>query len=150
MYSGRLVTVPTTISQLSRLQVSKLRAILQFHGIPITGTKEQLVLRVLLLQQGQTSAIVARQEQQLLDFISVHEKLIIAQRKLALSSHTYFRRAFSSRSDMYGSFEPPPENIRDPSDLPTLFFTPLIGHIEAQHRGKRDQQTLIQLTKRGG
>lgn len=43
LYSGALVKVPTTQAGISKLPVSKLRAILKWHGISIFGNKDVLV-----------------------------------------------------------------------------------------------------------
>lgn len=84
-YSGRLSNVPKTVTAISKLIAAKLREILHFHGYPITSTKDQLALRVYLLKHRQTAAVTFREEQ----IKDVFCLLILAQKKLLISSHKY-------------------------------------------------------------
>ncbi len=59
LYSGKLTAVPNTVAAISKLTVGKLRAILRHHGC-----SDQLTLRVLLLRQGSTAAMLLEEERQ--------------------------------------------------------------------------------------
>ena len=55
LYKGQLGNVPLTVSTLAKLSVSKLRAILHYHGFMPIGTKDELILSVLALRKGETA-----------------------------------------------------------------------------------------------
>ncbi len=59
------------------------------------GSKDELVLRVLLLRQGNTAAMSIKEEQELKNLIKVSKDLIFAQRNLKLYSHVYRKRTYS-------------------------------------------------------
>ena len=48
-YTGDLNAVPSTMSAISRLQISYLKKILIYHGVHYNGTKAELVLQAMLL-----------------------------------------------------------------------------------------------------
>lgn len=81
-YSGRIGSVPRTVKAINQLPASTLRGILHYHKFPVLGSKEQLVLRVFLITQGETAAVLAREEEQLMDLIRISKLLITAQRKV--------------------------------------------------------------------
>lgn len=110
LYSGKLSSVPTSTTAINKLPAGKLRAILKHHNCPVFGTKDQLVLRVLLLRQGHTKEIALPEEQQLKDVIKVSQRLIIAQRRLNLSSHVFHRRIYTTQAS--SSFLPVPEQTK--------------------------------------
>ena len=97
LYSGKLATLPKTISAISNMSVAKLRKVLHYHGFSALGNKDQLALRVYLLRQGETAAINAREEEQIKDLIGIYKVLSFAQRKLQLRSTIYQQRTFSTR-----------------------------------------------------
>ena len=47
LYSGKLVNVLTTAAAICHMPVIELHAILKYHGVSFSGTKYQLVLKVL-------------------------------------------------------------------------------------------------------
>ena len=51
-YDGDLNSVVKTISELRKYPVARLRYILNYHGIQIRGTKEELAPRLLLVCQN--------------------------------------------------------------------------------------------------
>ena len=57
LYDGKLALIPSSLTGIGRLPVSKLRAILWHHAFPITGTKDEFALHVFLLRQSHTSHI---------------------------------------------------------------------------------------------
>lgn len=48
-YIGDLTTVPKTVSEIRKYPVARIRFIFNHHGLPITGTKEELTLRPFLV-----------------------------------------------------------------------------------------------------
>ena len=136
LYNGWVSTLPSTISGINQFSVAKLREILNHHGLPVLGTKDELVLRVLLLTQGETAAIMARQEEQVKDLIRIFKLLVLAQKKLYLThtGHKYSQRSFSTATN--STFVPPPTNI-ELSNLQELFES-LKEHI-ARLRNEREE-----------
>ena len=145
-YSGDLVSVPKSISAINNVSMAKLKEILQFHGFPITGNKDQLALRVYLLRQGETSAVLAREENQLKDLINIYKHLSFAQRKLKLCHHIYQKRTFSSK--LKRCVVTPPPNISS-ENLHEL-FEQLVNCIDSQitKRKKEDSRSTISLVQR--
>ena len=109
LYTGRLADVPKTTSAIANLPVAKLREILHYHGFTIAGNKDQLSLRVYFLRHGETAAVTAREEEQIKDMIQIYKRLVLAERELQLTSHTYRTRTYTTKS--YNHFVPPPDNI---------------------------------------
>ena len=145
IYSGKLVNVPTTTAAISHMPVSELHAILKYHGVSFSGTKDQLVLKVFLLRQGRTAATTAREEEQVKDLIRLVQQLIFAQRNLQLTNHTYQQRTYTSTSCKHFIAV---DGIRSESDLTNL-FSPLIDYINKLRRDKeeQDQSTTVQLVQ---
>ena len=71
LYSGEIARIPTTQAAISKLPVSKLRAILKWHGISILGSKDELILRVQLLRAGKTASIFNKEEAELRQIIEI-------------------------------------------------------------------------------
>ena len=69
----------------------------------------QLSLRVYFLRHGETAAVIAREEEQIKDMIQIYKRLVLAERELQLTSHTYRTRTYTTKS--YNHFVPPPDNI---------------------------------------
>ncbi len=151
LYNGKLVSVPSSPSRINHLSVATLRAIMHCHGFPIMGTKDELAIRTLLLRQGRSAAMFAREDKQLRDFINITEQLILDERKLhvSLSSHMYQQRTFSSISNLTHKNEVQlPIHVRTIQDLPEL-FSPLLNDLNAitEVRTERDERTLIGTTQ---
>jgi len=125
------------------MPVSELRAILKYHGVSFSGTKDQLVLKVFLLRQGHTAATTAREEEQVKDLKRLVQQLIFAQRNLQLTNHTYQQRTSTSCKHFVAV-----DGIRSESDL-TYLFSPLIDYINKLRRDKeeQDQSTTVQLVQ---
>ena len=137
-FAGNISAIPTTITSISKLQVSKLRQILAFYKLPIVGTKEELALRVFLLRNGQFEATIAREEEELKDFISQCKSLIIEELKLAkiYTSHTYQRRTHSS-SKVSPKLVTPPST----TTLTNLHnvFNPLLTQIARNKQARKER-----------
>ena len=136
-YSGKLEEIPISLSKINNsLTIPRLRLILKFHGLPITGTKDQLVMRVYLLRCNKTAAVSAKEEQQLQDLISMIYKMILEQRRLSVTSHIYRVRKYSLQRKC-PHFVPKPSHINSEEDLQNL-FEPLLAYI-LTHKKKREQ-----------
>ena len=109
LYTGRLSDIPKAVTAINHLPVANLREILHHHGFQIFGTKDQLALRVYLLRHAQTAAITGREEEQIKDLINVFKLLILAQKKLQLSCHTYQMRTYTTKT--YHQRVSPPSSI---------------------------------------
>ena len=138
LYCGKLSLVPSTTTAISRLPISKLRAILHHHGIMTLGMKDELVLRVFLLKQGCTAAIFAKEAAKLKDLIGITEQLILSERSLDLMTpnHTYFRRTHSCIVHEDNLLEVPP-HIKTLQDLPGL-YRPLLEFIDIVEERSRE------------
>lgn len=56
-YSGKMEEIPVSLSKINNsLTIPRLQSILKFNGLPITGTKDQLVMRVYLLRCNKMAA----------------------------------------------------------------------------------------------
>ncbi len=126
LYSGKLVTVPSTTKALSRVPVSKLRAVLSSHAFPTMGNKEELVIRVFLLKENRVSAMFAREQGQFKELISIIEDLILAEREASslqsACTHTYRRRAFT-QTTCSSKVQVPADGKLDG------IFEPLLAHL---------------------
>ena len=122
------VNVPRTIAAINHLPVAKQREVLHYHDFPILDTKDQLALRVYLLRHGQTSAIIAREEEEIKDLIRIYKVLALSQKKLQLNQ-----------------FVPPPTNISS-ANLHEL-FDPLVAHLDNQRcaREEKDRMSTVHL-----
>ena len=143
LYSGRLSSVPLTTASIRNLTIPKLRSILKHHNIPPFGEKDQLVMKVFLLRQGQTAAITSREENQLKDLIQLAYQTIYNQRYLNVSSHVYRKRTYTLQT-ISPHFIPPPSHVQCESDLQSL-FQPLIDFLDRrkQQREDKDDRTPI-------
>ena len=137
LYNGDLSKVPSSLSELHKLTVGKLRAILKHHNYAFTGTKDQLVLQVSLIRQGKQHMVLYPEEQEIKNLVEISKKLTLAQRELGLSMHTYHKRTHTIQTN--ASFLGVPTDIKTEADLEHI-FDPLIHYIEQtiQTRKHRD------------
>lgn len=121
-----------------------MRAILKHHNCSIAGNKDQLVIKVLLLRQGETAAILVKEEQELKELIKIAQQLIFAERFLKLSKHIYRQRTYRTTTNT--SFLQVPISVHSETDL-TDIFLPLLKHITLQHdqRAAQDKSNTISL-----
>ena len=137
-YSGLLRAIPVSVSAINKLTTSKLREILNYHKLPILGSKDRLVMRVFLLRNGENAAIIAREQKQLIDLIRVCKLLIIAQKKANLQHQTYKRRKYLA--DKSSHFISPPSNITV-SNLSQL-FEPLLKVLQSESKNGKSAEIL--------
>ena len=134
-YTGRQLSIPTSVLAINRLPSSKLREILHYHGFVFIGSKDQLTLKVHLLRHGNTAAITGREEEQIKDLIRVTKLLMLAQRKLQLSSHTYQKRTYSTK--VYYHFVDTPAGTTE--DNVHELFDPLISYLDQKRQERMDK-----------
>ena len=79
LYDGDLLALPISSSQVRKLNMAKLRAILRYHNIPSSGNKDQLVLNVCLLRAGRKHLINHDERSRLSELINTVEVLIAHQ-----------------------------------------------------------------------
>ena len=91
-YLGNLADIPSSISEIKKLPLYKLKQFLRFHNIPWSGSKDQLTLRVLALRTGTTHLLFSRERQGLLDTIEIAKKLIYSQITLNLTGEEFIAR----------------------------------------------------------
>ena len=135
-YSGKLDDIPTSLSKVNNtMTLTYLRSILKYHNLPMTGTKEQLVMSVCLLRSNKTAAVTGREEQQLLDLVNLVYKTILEQRRLCVTSHIYRVRKYTLQKKC-PHFVPTPPHISSEKDLQNL-FEPLLAYVSMQ-KNKRE------------
>ena len=140
-YSGKLDEIPTSTSKISNsLTLPFLRSILKFHNLPVSGTKDQLVMRVYLLRHNKTAAVTTREEKQVLDLISLIYKAILEQRRLNVTAHIYRQRKYTLQKTNPHFVRKPP-HVDKEEDLTNL-FDPLVSFIGGE-RKKREQHDTI-------
>ena len=143
LYSGHLSIIPATISGIYKLTIPKLRSILKYHKHPPFGNRDQLAIKVLLLREGKTVAMYAKEEAQIMDLINLTLESIHNQRYMNVTSHIYRKRQFST-STFKTSFLPPPHTVKNESDLQNLFH-PFLGFLEMQKQQHKLQDDALPL-----
>jgi hypothetical protein len=115
-YLGNLADIPSSISEIKKLPVYKLKQFLRFHNIPWTGFKDQLALRVLAVRTGTTHLLFARERQGLLDTIEIATKLIYSQITINLTGEEFIirKRSFQTSEGAELSLHRPREAAGNP------------------------------------
>ena len=70
LYDGCLSDIPSSVTQLNKLPVRLLRAVLGFHGHCSVGSKDELIIRVGLLKGGQIESAFSKERMELIRRIS--------------------------------------------------------------------------------
>ena len=140
IYAGDLSTIPATTKGINRLSIAYLKSVLLYHNLAAIGRKEQLVLRTYLLRHNRMADVVAREEGQLKDLISIAQKVILEQRWLSFTSHVYQTRKYTLQPNK-SKFIPVPSHIRTEEDL-NILFKPLLEHIDHEDNKRREEQVL--------
>ena len=147
LYDGKLALIPSSLTGIGRLPVSKLRAILWHHAFPVTGTKDELALHVFLLRQSRTSHIFRNERNQLKDLIKIVDQLVLEERRLHINNTVCRKRQYASE---YSTKQVPlPSHITKHEDLPNL-FNPLLDYIDIVHqtRSENDDRSTVHLIHR--
>ena len=111
-YMGNFNDIPKSLSLLRKLPKAKMRYILNYHGIPTQGTKEELCLRLLLLKQNRYYLAFKYQEDELKRILAVILNIILEQRRIAIlnPSDTFKRRTYQAYK-AEKSFQPVPQHL---------------------------------------
>lgn len=78
-YNGDFDLLPENISHLKKLPAATLQHILKYHNLPISGKKDNLVLRVFLLRHGRCYLSSYMQIREIIDFIKLIKSMIFYQ-----------------------------------------------------------------------
>ena len=165
-FQGDLSQIPVAVDEMKKLPVHELKDILKFYGIPWSGSKDEIVLRVLVLRTGNTHLLLGRERQALIELITIAKHLINAQRELDVISNEFLvrRRAFSTPEGPKVSEDRPRETAGRPAiphekvlvpstiNMKNLeeMFDYLLGEIRLVNtREKRDPYTLEAIRKCG-
>jgi hypothetical protein len=118
-YFGEMSKIPSTISQIKKLPVFKLKQILHYHNIHWTGSKDLLILRVLALRTGSKHLLFQRERDGLLDTIDIAKKLIYAQIAIHVMEKEFIvtKREFSTPENPMNAMERP----RQAAGMPRTF-----------------------------
>ena len=145
LYHGKLASVPSMLSSIAKLQVSKLRAILFHHGISPLGCKEELALRVYHLRQGKSCQIYCHQERKIQEFAKLSTQLALSELKLDCLSSTRFSRKYST-CKQYSNTLPVPEHVSLECDWTDL-HKPLLDTLQSLKEKRKfiDENTTVHL-----
>ena len=91
-YNGDLGSIPTTVSELLKYSVARLRHILNYHGIQTCGTKEEIVLRLLLVSQNRYYLCFKKEEEEILRTVSQAEDIILEEKRQIILHPQYLTR----------------------------------------------------------
>ena len=127
LYSGKLSSIPHTPSGISHLTVAKLKTILKAHNLPYLGSKDELVLRVIMLRHGRTKEAALKEKGQLKDLVKLAKELIMKQQSFHLTEHIYRVRKYGTHTSK--TFVPMPSHITGNDDLSNL-YNPLLDYIQ--------------------
>ena len=97
-YTGNFQSIPLSISNLRKLSTAKLRLILNYHGLPTQGTKEELCLRLFLLRQNRYNLAFKDQEDEIKRMLRVVSNIVLEQRRSALlnPADVYRKRKYNT------------------------------------------------------
>ena len=79
LYTGQ--AIPKTIKKLGKLQLSYLKSILRWYGLPTSGTKDKILLNISLVANNRRHLCFMREKKMLLDLISMAKSLIMEEKK---------------------------------------------------------------------
>ena len=79
-------SLPTTTKEIAILPACYLQSVLQWHGMPSSGTKDELVLRVTLIANNRRHLCFNRERKMFLDMLSMVQTLVLVEKKQSLLS----------------------------------------------------------------
>lgn len=92
-YDGDLKRVQTSMSELRKLSIARIRYILNYHGITVCGTKEELVLRLFLVCHGKYHLCFEQEENEILRTIRLAEEILQEEkRQFVLNRDDVYRK----------------------------------------------------------
>ena len=86
LYTGQ--AIPKTIKKLGKLQLSYLKSILRWYGLPSMGTKDSIILNVSLIANNRRHLCFMRERKMLLDLVSMSKSLIMEEKKTTATGNT--------------------------------------------------------------
>ena len=133
-YSVNLDEIPTSTFKINNsLSLPYIRSVLKFHNLPVTGMKDQVVMRVYHLRHNKTAAVTVREEKQIGDLVNLIYKAILEQRHLNVTTDVYRQRN--------PHFIRLPPLVSKEEDLQTL-FSPLPSYLDSE-RKKQEKNDFI-------
>ena len=92
-YDRDLNSVPTSMSELRKLSVARIRYILNYHGIIVCGIKEELVLRLFLVCHGKYYLCFEQEQNEILKTIRLAEEIVLDEkRQFVLNRDDIYRK----------------------------------------------------------
>ena len=110
-YDGDLSTVPNTVTELCKYPVARLRYILNYHGIHTCGTKEEIILRLLLVRQNRYYLCFKGEEEEIMSTISLAESVIVRQKRQQILQFQYVRKRRTYTKKNCNNFLNVPQHI---------------------------------------
>ena len=138
LYSGRLSSLPSSVSGISQITVAKLKTILRAHSLPYLGCKDELVLRVFMLKHGHADKAGLREKNQLKDLVKLAKELITKLQHMHLTGHVYRVRKYSTHVNK--TFVPMPSHITGENNLSHL-YDPLMEYVNNLRHNSIPEQT---------
>ena len=111
LYTGQ--AIPKTIDKLGKLQLSYLKSILRWYGLPSRGTKSSIILNVSLIANNRRNLCFMRERKMLLDLVVMAKSLVIEEKKQRLLLEippTYRYRTFLTSTFQHLSSNRPRQN----------------------------------------
>ena len=137
-YSGNLSTLPKTVAELKKLPIASLQFILRQHNLPISGKKDDLVLRLFLLRNRRSHLTSYWEVQEIKRLIGIAKTILFHQMREDVINlpDVRRRRKFISKGAVKKSL------ISVPSDFTKEglcdLFNPLLKYIETIPNVKRE------------
>ena len=121
-YSGKLSSLPKSLSELKRMTIPRIKYILKSHAVSFSGNKDELVLRLYLMIHGRSHLAFYEQENQLKQCIETAKRIISLEiQQSILAHHDIHRiRTYSTPSCEKSKIKIP-SNIDEIADLHKLF-----------------------------
>ncbi len=96
-YNGNVENLPASLKGLRNLSTAQIKYVLRYHGVPIYGNREELILRLTLLINGQYHCAFYQEQNEILETIKDAEELAFAERLHYLKKidDTYRKRTYS-------------------------------------------------------
>jgi hypothetical protein len=96
-YNGNVENLPASLKGLRNLSTAQIKYVLRYHGVPIYGNREELILRLTLLINGQYHCAFYQEQNEILETIKDAEELAFAERLdyLKKIDDTYRKRTYS-------------------------------------------------------
>lgn len=70
-YNGEVNTIPDTISEIWKLSVFQLKEILNYHNVLTCGTKDELVLRLVIIKAERPHLALRKERDGLINLITI-------------------------------------------------------------------------------